>query len=347
MQYLTLILLLCTTLAASEQHDIVWGQYIPPEVTVEEVSQALKTDAPIQLKPLGGGFSGGHLYTLDYNGKQYIARRTGGVYGPKGIIQEVAILKEANKAGICPDMIYANSETGLIIMEKIDSILPAEFCPGLIAASDELEKQMLAHLRKMQKLTPDHAVVTERNDLFHLKKFVDSSSFSILPEATQKMLKSCLEWPLGSEIGLNHNDLHMRNMLYDGKKLYIIDWECAGYGPKDYDVVVFCNDQVMTLEAGLAFYARYLMRTPTADEAKRFSRLRVINAATNGGHGFSHYTPGAKNPVAYLERSSPIETVRNLFFALDRKKIDLHEESALQACGDAWLKYALYLNSGT
>lgn len=345
MQYLLLILLLCTTLAASEQHDIVWGQYIPPEVTVEEVSQALKTDMPLKLKPLGGGFSGGHLYTLDYNNRQYIVRRTGGVYGAKGITQEVAILQEANKTGICPEMIYANAETGLIIMERIDSILPAEFCPGLITGSDELTEQILCHLREIQKLKPDEAVVTERNDLFHLQKFVNSSSLAILPEVMQHMLKSCLEWPLGAERGVNHNDLHMRNMLYDGKKLFIIDWECAGYGPKDYDIALFCNDQVMTLEAGLALYARYLMCTPTAGEATRFNRLRVINAATNGAHGFSHYRPGAKNPVAYLERASPIETVRNLFFALDRKKIDLREECALQACGEAWFRFALYLYS--
>lgn len=346
MHCILLILLLCSSLAAAEQHDIVWGEYLPPAVTVEEISQALKTDAPLMLKSLSGGFSGGHLYTLDYNNKQYIVRRTGGVYGPKGIAQEVAILKEANKTGICPDMIYANAETGLIIMEKIDSLLPPEFCPGLITGSDELTEQILCHLREIQKLKPNEAIVTERNDLFHLQKFVNSSTFSVLPETMQQILKSCLEWPIGSERSLNHNDLHMRNMLYDGKKLFIIDWECAGYGPKDYDLALFCNDQVMTLEAGLVLYARYLMRTPTAEEGNRFNRLRVINAATNGAHGFSHYTPGAKNPVAYLERASPIETLRNLFFALDRKTIDLREENALQACGEAWLSFALYLHSG-
>lgn len=345
MHYLLFILFFCANICASEHHDIVWGQYIPPKVTVEELKQALKTNAPLTLKPLGGGFSGGHLYTLEYNNKQYIVRRTGGVYGPKGIAQEVAILHEANKAKICPEILYANAETGLIIMEKIDSIIPAEFCPGLIAGSDEFMEQILGHLRKMQTLKPDDRQVTQRNDLHHLQKFVDSGTLSSLPEATQKMLKNCLSWPLGSEQSLNHNDLHMRNMLYDGKKLFIIDWECAGYGPKDYDVANFCNDQVMTIEAGLACYARYLLRQPTAEETLRFSRLRVIHAATNGAHGFSHYTPDAKNPVAHLQRASPIETVRNMFFSLDRQKIDLRDKNALQACGQAWLSYALYLNS--
>ncbi|MBS0635023.1 MAG: phosphotransferase [Verrucomicrobia bacterium] len=347
MHYIFFILFLWTSFAAAEQHEIVWGQYIPPEVTVRDVREILNTNAPIELKPLGGGFSGGHLYTLDCNNKQYIVRRTGGVFGPKGIKQEVAILHEMNKTGICPKMLYADDTTGLIIMEKIDSILPAEFAPGLIACSDELIEQLLSHLRKMHKIALDESVVTERNDLFHLKKFANLPSLSGLSEAMQTMLHSCLTWQLGPERQLNHNDLHMRNMLYDGKKLYLIDWECAGYGPKDYDLAGFCNNQVMTLESGLTLYARYLMRKPTAEEALRFNRLRVINAATNGAHGYSHYNRNAKNPVEHLKRGSSLESVRNMFFALDRKKIDLREECALQACGEAWLNYALYLYSGT
>ncbi|MCE5293169.1 MAG: phosphotransferase [Chlamydiales bacterium] len=343
MQYLILILMLCSQLVASEQHEIVWGQYLPPEVSVEEVSQALKTSAPLTLEPLGGGFSGGHLYILHYNNKQYIVRRTGGVFGPKGIQQEIAILMEANKAGICPDILYMNAETGLIIMEKIDSLFPAEFCPGLMTSSDEMMNQMLGHLRSIQKLKPDADVVTKRNDLFYVKKFISTPQVSTLSSEIQKMLADCLVWELGTDLAINHNDLHMRNILYDGKKLFIIDWECAGYGPKDYDVANFCNDQVMTKEAGLAFYERYLERAPTNEEMLRFKRLRVIHAVTNAAHGYAHFKPGLK--IFQMEQASPLETVRNLFFSLDRKKIDLRTESALAACGIAWFNYALYLNS--
>lgn len=49
MRHLILILFLCEYHAASEQHDIVWGQYVPPQVTVEEVASALETTLPMQL----------------------------------------------------------------------------------------------------------------------------------------------------------------------------------------------------------------------------------------------------------------------------------------------------------
>ena len=236
-----------------------------------------------------------------------------------------------------------NAETGLIIMEKIDSLFPAEFCPGLMTSSDELMNQMLVHLRSIQKLKPDGNVVTSRNDLFHLKKFMSSPQVHTLSSEVQNMLKDCLKWQLAAEIAINHNDLHMRNILYDGKKLFIIDWECAGYGPKDYDVANFCNDQVMTIKAGLAFYERYLEREPTNEEIVYFKRLRVIHAATNGAHGYTHFKPGLKG--FEMQHTSTLETVRNLFFCLDRKKIDLRNDSALAACGIAWFNYALYLNS--
>ncbi|MBS0655309.1 MAG: phosphotransferase, partial [Verrucomicrobia bacterium] len=268
-----------------------------------------------------------------------------GIFGTKGIAQEVAILQEANRASISPKLLYASSETGLIIMEKIENILPAEFSPGLITASDDLVEQLLQHVRRLQSLTIDQACVTDRNDRFHLQKGVKVADMASLPKATQTMLEECLAWPVETEKVLNHNDLHTRNLLYDGKKLFIIDWECAGWGPRDADVAAICNGQVMTREAGLAFYARYLQRSPTAEEAMRFTRLRVMNAATNGMHGYVHYKPGAKNPLAHLQRPSCIETVRNMILYLDRGKIDIKDDDALQACGLAWLQYAVYLNS--
>lgn len=345
MRYLILILALFGELTASEEHEIVWGQYKPPEVAVEEVASALQSEATFELKPLGGGYSGGHIYTFDCNGKQYIARRTGGIYGPKGIVQEIAILQEANRAGICPDMLYANSETGLIIMERIDNLLPAEFCPGLIAASDELMGQLIEHLRRMKSLKPIQDIVTDRSDRFELQKAMGTINVQSLSIAIQDTLKECLSWPIETEKVLNHNDLHMRNLLYDGKKLFIIDWERAGWGPRDHDAATICNNQMMTREAGVVFYERFLQRKPTTDEVVRFNRLRVMNAATNGMFGYSRYKPGAKNPLAYLQRESCIETVRNFSLALDRGKIDLTDDAALQAFGLAWLHYAAYLNN--
>lgn len=350
MRYLILILALCGQLLAQgqheqEQHEIVWGQYKPPEVSSQEVASALQTLALIELKPLSGGYSGGHIYTFDYQGKQYIARRTGGIFGPKGIAQEVAILQEANKVGVCPHMLYANGKTGLIIMEKIDNLLPVEFCPGLIISSDELTEQLLEHLRRIQSLEINQAVVTDRTSLFQLEQAMKAADLESLPKEIQEMLKECLSWPVETEKVLNHNDLHMRNLLYDGKKLFVIDWECAGWGPRDHDVAAICNGQVMTRQAGLAFYGRYLKRMPTADEAMRFNRLRVVNAATNGMQAYLRYKPGAKNPLAHLQGSSCLETVRNLIFCLDRGKFGLEDSDALQACGLAWLDYAMYLNS--
>ncbi len=343
--YICIFLVVSGHFLFAEQHDIVWGEYIPPQITQEEVASALKSKEAITLKPLNGGFSGGHIYSFTYNGSEYIARRTGGVYGQKGIAQEVAILVEANKSGLLPKMVYANSETGLIIMEKIDNLLPSEFCPGLIASSEQFLDQMAQAIWKIKSLQPDKAYVTERHDLYHLKKALDVVDISALPAHVQNTLRESISWPVEKEAQINHNDLHTRNLLYDGKNLYVIDWECAGWGPVDADVANFCNSQVMTKEAGLSFYARYLKRTPSQEEAERFRRQRVISALTNGMHGFSHWKAQGKNPLQHLMRESALESVKNLFFSLDRGKIDLRDDDALGACGLAWLHYASYLNN--
>ncbi len=342
--YICIFFVLFGHFVSAEQHDIVWGQYTPPAISKEEVASALNTDDAIELKPLGGGFSGGHIYSFRFKNREYIARRTGGVFGQKGIRQEVALLHEANKEGLIPNMPYANPSTGLIIMEKIDNLLPSEFCPGLLSSNDRFLEQIADGIRKIQALRPANDEVTDRYDRYHVQKALSLVDISALPDDIQKMLRECISWPVEKEQAVNHNDLHMRNLLYDGEKIYFIDWECAGWGPKDADVANFCNCQVMTLDDGLSFYARYLKRMPTREEKLHFSRQRVLNAAANGMHGYSHWKPGRKNPLENLASESPLETVRNLFFSLDRGKIDLREEAALAACGLAWLSYAAYLN---
>lgn len=40
----------------------------------------------------------------------------------------------------------------------------------------------------------------------------------------------------------NHRDLHLNNILYDGKKIYIIDPEVGAYGNKETDLVIFLRN---------------------------------------------------------------------------------------------------------
>lgn len=344
MCYILFFLLFVGQLTAHEQHKIIWGDYKPPHVTACEVATALESDKTIELVPLSGGFSGGHLYSFCVNGSDYIARRTGGVYGPKGVPQEVAIVVEANNAGICPKLCYANAETGLLIMNKIDNILPSEFSPGLFLASPDLLTKMAEHLRSLKKLKPDPSTITDRFEQVLLEEAVQSIDKNSLPATEQKTVEEILSWPIDkSQKVVTHNDLHGRNLLYDGKKLYIIDWEMAGWGPPDYDVACFCNFQVMTYQEGIEFYRLYLESVPTKEQLKRFTRMRIIHAATCGMHGFSHFRPGANDPISHLRSESCITTLRNVLFYLDRGKIDLNNKDALQACGLTWLQFATHL----
>ena len=62
----------------------------------------------------------------------------------------------------------------------------------------------------------------------------------MLPESERAILNNFVskKWPRGKEV-VSHNDTHARNFLYDGSKLYLIDWELAGLGPEFYDLAIF------------------------------------------------------------------------------------------------------------
>ena len=74
----------------------------------------------------------------------------------------------------------------------------------------------------------------------------------------------------------SHNDLHPRNVLFDGERVWLIDWEAAFLNDRWVDVAVLANyfaaDEA---EIGLLL-ERYLGRVPDAMARARLDLMRSV-----------------------------------------------------------------------
>ena len=105
------------------------------------------------------------------------------------------------------------------------------------------------------------------------------SSISSLPKhfsqavaSVQLVFMSLLPW-LEEHATYCHGDFHKDNALYDGKRVFLIDWETVAWGDPLLDVVKFS----LTLESEdrIKLYAEYLGNEPTAKQLAHFHLIDI------------------------------------------------------------------------
>jgi len=122
---------------------------------------------------------------------------------------------------------------------------------------------------------------------------------------------------------LCHNDFHTKNILYDGDRFWLIDWEIAALSHPFYDLAYFAIFQLMSEQEGNKLLAIYLEREPTENELQDFKLLRriaygfIATAMLSETVSFEHEV---KTPSVGEEE---LHTLKEFFIAMDLGKINL------------------------
>lgn len=325
------------------QHRIVYGKYSPPELDIKDFRNIFGDKKIVSWKKISGGFSGAHLYQVDVEGHQYIVRSTGGIFGKAGIEQEVALMQQASEHNIAPKVYYANPANGVVAMDKITSIFPNMFAPGLLQSWPDFLVDVARIIREVHNLKADQKIVTERYLDVYFYDFVKHIKKDLLPPQDAAILEKFAKkkWPRGKRV-LSHNDLHTRNLLNDGKKLFLIDWEFAGFGPKLFDPAIFANMQAMTNDQGRDFLNLYLQRPASHAEYFEFVAMRQLQAMMHAVFNLLGAQQSVNNELQPLHGSSPPQTVRNFLLASDSGLLDFRNPHHLYENGLVLLRYADY-----
>jgi len=230
------------------------------------------------IAPLLGGFSGAFLYKATINNKAYVVRRSSDHFGAEGLKQEFQLSKLASDLGISPKVYYTNIETGIIVTEFIEHQLPKDHDPRPLRKNKKWLKDIIKLIKKIQNMD-----IRELN-------MGNAGTYKIFDKAYTQIPKNFLDrldkkekqlferiaktpWPKGENV-FAHGDFSVANLLFNGEKFYIVDWETAGYHHLLFDIAYFANFLVMTKSEGLEFLTMYLEREPTEHEMQQFNHLR-------------------------------------------------------------------------
>lgn len=232
---------------------------------------------PVHPEPLTGGITNTNFLVRD-GGQRYVVR-VGNDIPVHGVMRfnELAASRAAHAAGISPEVVYA--EPGAMVLRYIDG---RTLTPELVRAPDMLGR-IVDLVKRCHTEMPRHL----RGPVlmfwvFHVvRNYAASITEAQSPRAT--LLPGLLECAarLEREVGpvdlvFGHNDLLAANLIDDGARLWLIDWDYAGFNSMLFDLGGLASNNELTTAEAEFMLDRYFGRGDPVLE-RRFRAMRCAS----------------------------------------------------------------------
>ncbi len=191
----------------------------------------------VQVSPLGGGIT--NVNFLAEDAQQRVVVRIGNDIPLHQILRfnELSASRAAHAAGVSPAVIY--HEPGALVIGYIQgrTMTAADF------ADDAVLDQALALVAKAHREIPQHLrgpamvfwVFHVLRDYAATLRDAGSGYVAMLPELLRHA--ALLESAVGQiDLVFGHNDLLPANFLHDGQRMWLIDWDYAGFNSPLFDL---------------------------------------------------------------------------------------------------------------
>jgi aminoglycoside phosphotransferase (APT) family kinase protein len=253
-----------------------------PESRREAVSAALTATftAPVaEMLPITGGVSGAQILRFTVNNRPYVLR-----IEPERIElhhrqRGYTCMTAAAAAGAAPPVHFADPLTGIAIMDLIPS-RPLSEHPGGTAGLTRALGTLVAKVQAASPFPrlgdyPQH-IADMLDDLAH-SPFAAPGELTVHAEGLAR-IRTALPWHSASLVS-SHNDPNVRNILFDGTRLWLVDWELASLNDPLVDVAI------LTTEFGESHEDALLEATfGIAPDKHVRARLHVIRLLTRLGY---------------------------------------------------------------
>ncbi|MCW5849618.1 MAG: phosphotransferase [Anaerolineae bacterium] len=245
-----------------------------PEAKQAAVIRALSAAFGVQdfddIRLLTGGLSPSLVFRMIVRGQPYLLRvivRRQAVYDPT---REFACMKLASEAGIAPRIWYANVEDMVLITDFVE----AKPFP------DDMALRLAPTIRRLHSLphfpTPQMGNYLDVMDGL-VRRF---QTARLLPDSiTEELFRGYSEvirvYPRHhTDLVASHNDLKPQNIVFDGERSWLVDWEAAFLNDPYVDLAVAANFFVKD-EAQAEDYLRAYFGEPAGDYRRaRFTLMR-------------------------------------------------------------------------
>ena len=228
--------------------------------------------------PLAGGITNQN-FTVEDRGRRYVVR-VGNDILVHGVVRanELAASRAAHLAGLSPGVLHA--EPGILVLDFIEG---RTFTPEDVRNPANLER-LVDMMRRCHRDIPQHLrgpaamfwVFHVVRDYAHTLHEAGSRHAALLPDLLARAAR--LEAAVGPiEVVFGHNDLLAANFMDDGHRLWLVDWEYAGFNSPLFDLGGLASNSELSHEQAEQALSLYFAK-PVDDQLRR--RACAMTAAS-------------------------------------------------------------------
>jgi thiamine kinase-like enzyme len=232
----------------------------------------------VQPEIIKGGITNANFRVEDA-GRRYFVR-IGDDIPVHGVMRfnELAASRAAAACGLSPQVVHA--APGALVFEFVDG--------KTLGAEDVRQPQMLARIlplvRKCHREMPLHVtgpalifwVFHVLRDYGHSLKAGNSRHLAALPRLLD--IAAELEKAVGAvEIVYGHNDLLPTNFIDGGNRLWLIDWDYAGFNSPLFDLANLCSNNEVPMAEETHLLEAYFERKADAALLHRYHAMKCAS----------------------------------------------------------------------
>ncbi len=233
---------------------------------------------PVAPRPLSGGITNRN-YLVDHCGERFVVR-----VGDDILVHqitranELAASRAAAAAGLSPEVVH--HEPGALVLRFVEG--------QTLKTADIRSRPMLARILPLL-----HGCHREVEDylrgpvqmfwVFHvLRDYAQSlreGGSRFVPELTKLLtVASELQAAVGGiEVAFCHNDLLAANFIDAGERLWLIDWDYAGFNSPLFDIANLCSNNDLASAEEVWLLETYFERPLTAEQMRRYRAMKCAS----------------------------------------------------------------------
>ena len=223
------------------------------------------------IRRMTKGLSPNLVYRIVVHGSPYLMRvmtRMDERMDPGRIF---ACMSAAADAGLTPRVLYANTGSGISITDFVEEM-------PLTQAQAQI--QLPGILRRLHALPPFPKAfnyVTAHNGFIWRFRKAGLLPENEIEEVFTKYELVCAAYPrLESDMVSSHLDLKPENLLFDGQRLWLVDWQAGFVNDRYFDLGVAASYLVGDDADELTYLEQYFGRRPDEYERARFFLMRQV-----------------------------------------------------------------------
>jgi aminoglycoside phosphotransferase (APT) family kinase protein len=250
---------------------------------LRHVLGAVPVDAVTRLT---GGVTTASVFRIEAGKRRYVLR-VEGVPSPLRNPHQYQSMRIASEAGIAPRLYYADDDSRVAVIDYVEA-QPLRLYPGGPLG----RAQAMGALRRQLEATPafpyfvDYPAIVARlwAHVCRTGLFAPGALDPVNERLAE--IREAYVWDRADSVSC-HNDPVRANVLFDGKRLWLIDWESAYCNDPLVDVAIMSDHLARMPETKTTLLRAWLGRAPDESLLARLEHVAALTRLYYAGVFFS------------------------------------------------------------